>query len=46
MSYTVYMKYYGLEQGFPKLFAHGSLMALKNNHCSSHPCSHKHTVSG
>lgn len=25
MSYTVYIKYYGLEQGFPKHFAHGSV---------------------
>jgi hypothetical protein len=46
MSYTVYIKYYGLEQGFPKLFAHGSHLALEKNHSSSHPCSHKYTVSG
>jgi len=46
MSYTVYIKYYGLEQGYPKLFARGSHLALEKNHGSSHPCSHKYTVSG
>jgi hypothetical protein len=29
MTYTVYIKYYGLQQGFPKFFARGSLLAWK-----------------
>jgi hypothetical protein len=31
---------------FPNFFARGHLLASKNNHGSSHPCSSKHRVSG
>jgi hypothetical protein len=33
-------------QCFPNLFAHGPLLASKNNHGSSHPCSCKYRMSG
>jgi len=36
----------GLSQCFQNIFAHGLLLASKNNHGLSHPCSHKYGMCG
>ena len=36
---------HNLEQSFPNFFPSGPLLASKNNHGSSHPCSRKYGVS-
>jgi hypothetical protein len=35
---------HGLEQRCPNFFAYGHLLALKNNHGTSYPCSHKQSI--